>query len=83
MISKGSSQFGETVIGAVINLFFITEKECKYSLSKLNSFSLTNRLHKGFENFEKSLINLLLKPTCPRKLLTPLTFTGGGDFLSP
>ena len=42
------------------------------------TLSFVRRLHNGLDIILKSLINLLIKPTCPKNYLTSLTDFGVG-----
>jgi hypothetical protein len=66
-------------MGVETSTFLRVYKAMRQSSSKLNGVSLARRLVKGLAIWEKSLLNLLKKPVCPRKLQTPLTFVGGGN----
>ena len=59
MSSKGKSQFGATIIGALTTACFKVLKAYLHSFEKTNDTSLIRKLDNGLEIFKKSLINLL------------------------
>ena len=65
------------MMGAVTNLDLISSNVVLHNSSKSNFEFFSSNLHNGLEIFEKSFMNLLQKPACPRKLIFPLTVVGG------
>ena len=66
------------MMGVVINLDLISSNAALHDSSNSNFASFSNNFHNGLEIFEKSLMNLLQNPACPKKLLIPLNVVGGG-----
>ena len=77
MISKYWFQSGVAMMEVIINMDLISSNANLHDSSKSNFASFSNSLHNGLEIFEKSFINLLSNPACPRKLLIPFTIVGG------
>ena len=65
------------MMGIAINMDLISSNADLHDSSKSHFASFSNNLHNGLKIFEKSLINLLLNPACPKKLLIYLTVVGG------
>ena len=64
-------------MGAVTNLDLISSNADFHDSSKSNFTYFSSSLRNGLETFEKSLLNLLYKPACVRKLLIPFIVVGG------
>ena len=64
-------------MGVVTNLDLTSSNADLHDSSKSNFVSFSSSLHNGLEIVEKSFMNLLEKPACPKKLLIPLTVVGG------
>ena len=58
MISKGSDQSGDFMIGAVVRVILSVSKAFKHASSKIKVASLASKLHKGHDILLKSLMNL-------------------------
>jgi hypothetical protein len=67
------------MISAEMCAFLRMLKDFKHASSNSKGTSLTKRLGSGLAMCEKSFMNRRQKPAWLRKLLIPLTFTGGGS----
>ena len=61
----------------MINMSLISSQAYLHFSSNSNFVSFSSNLHSGLDIFEKSFMNLLENPTCPKKLLIPFTMVGG------
>ena len=81
--SNGSTQFRRMITYVDICFSLKILKAFRQASSKVNFTSLSNNLHMRCATLQKSLMKLLQNSACPRKLRTPFTQIGGGNFQSP
>jgi len=67
--------------GAEVSKFLSLTKASSHCVVHSKTFSFVRRLHNGLDMTLKSLMNLLLKPACPKNDLTSLTDFGVGKLV--